>query len=57
MEKTGKKGIFDAIGTQKLVAIGALVVLFIFFSFAGSNFCWYSTFVNILITLLKLPHA
>ena len=48
MEKTGKKGIFDAIGTQKLVAIGALVVLFIFFSFAGSNFFQYSTFVNIL---------
>ena len=48
MEKANKKGIAGAIGTQKLVAIAALVVLFVFFCIAGANFAQYSTFVSIL---------
>lgn len=43
-----KKGKLGNIGTQKLVAVVALVVLFIFFCIAGTNFAQYSTFVNIL---------
>lgn len=49
MEKAEKKtSIFGTIGTQKLVAIIALVALFIFFCIAGSNFAQYSTFISIL---------
>ncbi|WP_027295071.1 ABC transporter permease [Robinsoniella sp. KNHs210] len=43
-----KKGKLGSIGTQKLVAVLALVVLFIFFCIAGSNFAQYSTFISIL---------
>ena len=37
-----------SIGTQKLVAIIALIVLFVFFCIAGNNFAQFSTFVSIL---------
>lgn len=43
-----KKGMIGNIGTQKLVAVLALVVLFIFFCIAGTNFAQYSTFISIL---------
>lgn len=46
--KKEPSGLFKAIGTQKLVAIIALVVLFLFFWFFGENFAKYSTFVSIL---------
>lgn len=32
-------GLFKAIGTQKLVAVIALIVLFMFFWIFGDNFC------------------
>lgn len=37
-----------SIGTQKLVAILALVLLYVFFAVFGSNFFQYSTFISIL---------
>ncbi|SET69270.1 ABC transporter permease [Lacrimispora sphenoides] len=40
--------LLQAIGTQKLVAIIALVVLFLFFWFFGENFAKYSTVISIL---------
>jgi len=40
--------LLQAIGTQKLVAIIALVVLFLFFWFFGENFAKYSTIISIL---------
>lgn len=41
-------GILKSIGTQKLVAVIALAVLFAFFWIFGNNFNKYSTFVSIL---------
>lgn len=38
----------NAIGTQKLVAVLALILLYIFFSIFGNNFFQYSTFISIL---------
>ena len=40
-------GLFKAIGTQKLVAVIALIVLFMFFWIFGDNFAKYSTLVSI----------
>lgn len=37
-----------SLGTQKLVAILALVLLYVFFSIFGNNFFQYSTFISIL---------
>lgn len=43
-----KSSFFKSIETQKLVAIIALIVLFLFFCIAGENFAQYNTFVSIL---------
>ncbi|MEF9840099.1 MAG: ABC transporter permease [Lachnospiraceae bacterium] len=37
-----------SMGTQKLVAVFALILLYVFFSIFGSNFFQYSTFISIL---------
>jgi len=39
---------FQATGLQKLLALGALIILYIFFCFFGSNFASTATFVSIL---------
>jgi ribose transport system permease protein len=46
-ENAAKKG-FQSAGLQKLLALGALVILYIFFCLFGSNFASGSTFVSIL---------
>jgi len=38
----------NSIGTQKIVAVLALVLLYLFFSIFGNNFFQYSTFISIL---------
>ena len=45
--KKEPNGLFKAIGTQKLVAVIALIVLFMFFWIFGDNFAKYSTLVSI----------
>jgi len=46
--QTGKKTSVGLLGLQKLLALGALVVLYVFFSIFGNNFFSADTFVNIL---------
>ncbi len=41
--KKEPNGLFKVIGTQKLVAVIALIVLFMFFWIFGDNFAKYST--------------
>ena len=47
MNENKKVGFLKGLGTQKLVAIVALVVLFVFFWIFGDNFAKYSTIVSI----------
>lgn len=51
MVKGEKSGVLEVIkrsGLQKLLALGALVIMYIFFSIFGQNFFSHSTFMNIL---------
>jgi len=48
MEKLKKNPIIKAIGTQRLIALLALIVLFAFFCIASPSFRKYTTFVSIL---------
>ena len=50
--KKEPNGLFKAIGTQKLVAVIALIVLFMFFWIFGDNFAKYSTLVSIFVFVL-----
>lgn len=43
-----KPEFIQKIGTQKLVALSALIVLFVLFCIIGQNFAQYSTFISIL---------
>ena len=49
--KKEPNGLFKVIGTQKLVAVIALIVLFMFFWIFGDNFAKYSTLVSIILVL------
>lgn len=48
MEKLKNNPVIKAIGTQRLIALLALIVLFSFFCFASPSFRKYTTFVSIL---------
>jgi ribose transport system permease protein len=48
MEKLKKNPIIKAIGTQRLIALLALIILFAFFCLASPSFRKYTTFVSIL---------